>query len=85
MVWVGMVVVIAFCVAFVITDLVACTPWPGEEGGWINPAMLSRCNSIAPDLVTAAAYFSVVTDFYLLFIPLHLVPKLQLSFRRKTV
>lgn len=83
MVWAGLGVVITFCVAFIITDLVACSPWPSEHGGWIDPSMISRCDSIAPDLVTAGAYFSVITDFYLLFIPLHMVPKLKLSFRRK--
>lgn len=83
MIWVGMVVVTTFCAAFVITDLVACSPWPGEEGGWMDPALMSRCNTLATNLVTAGAYFSVITDFYLLFIPLQLVPKLNLSLKRK--
>ncbi|KUJ19298.1 uncharacterized protein LY89DRAFT_780274 [Mollisia scopiformis] len=83
MVLVGMVTVITFCVAFITIDLVACCPWPSEHGGWLDPKMLSRCNKIAPNLVTSGAYFSVITDFYILFIPLHQVPGLNLSRNKK--
>lgn len=83
MIWVGMGAVITFCVVFVITDLVACSPWPKERLGWMDPSLTKRCNNIAPDLVTAGAYFNVVSDFYTLFIPLHLLPTLNFSRKRK--
>ncbi|KAI1211122.1 uncharacterized protein F4807DRAFT_466462 [Annulohypoxylon truncatum] len=83
MIWAGMAVVITFCVAFVIIDIVACAPWPSEHGNWLAPSLTDRCDNIAVDLVTAGAYFSVISDFYILFIPLHRVPKLGLSRRRK--
>lgn len=83
MIWAGMAVVITFCVVFVVLDIVACAPWPSEHGDWLAPSLLDRCDRIAVDLITAAAYFSVITDFYILFIPLHQIPKLGLSRKRK--
>ncbi|KAI0885804.1 uncharacterized protein GGS22DRAFT_162053 [Annulohypoxylon maeteangense] len=83
MIWAGIAIVVTFCVAFVIIDIVACAPWPSEHGNWLAPSLIDRCNDIAVDLVTAGAYFSVIFDFYILFIPLHQVPKLGLSRKRK--
>ncbi|KAI2615507.1 hypothetical protein GGR54DRAFT_292718 [Hypoxylon sp. NC1633] len=83
MIWAGMAAVTTFCVVFVILDIVACAPWPSEQGNWIAPSLLDRCDRIAVDLITAGAYFSVITDFYILFLPLHQIPKLGLSRKRK--
>ncbi|KAI0118252.1 hypothetical protein GGR51DRAFT_498611 [Nemania sp. FL0031] len=83
MVWVGMTVVISFCVVFVILDIIACAPSPGEHGNWVAPSLIDRCGRIAVPLITAAAYINVITDFYILFIPLHQVSKLRVSTRRK--
>ncbi|KAI3343369.1 hypothetical protein F4824DRAFT_485113 [Ustulina deusta] len=83
MIWFGMAVVILFCFAFVITDLIACAPWPFEHGNWLAPSLHKRCDSLSDNLVTVAVYFSVITDFYTLFIPLHQVPKLRMSKERK--
>ncbi|OTA91114.1 hypothetical protein M434DRAFT_389415 [Hypoxylon sp. CO27-5] len=71
------------CGLCVVVDLVACAPWPSESGNWLAPSLIDRCNRVAVDLITAGAYFSVITDFYILFIPLHQVPKLGLSWKRK--
>lgn len=84
LVWIGMTVVTSFCVIFVILDIVACAPLPGEHGNWVAPSLTDRCNRIAVPLITAAAFISVIVDFYLLFIPLHQVSKLLVSTRRKT-
>ncbi len=83
MVWAGMAVVITFCVVFVTVDIIACAPRPSEHWNWMAPTLQDRCERTVIDLITAAAYFSVITDFYLLFIPLHQVPKLGLSRNRK--
>ncbi|KAF2730927.1 hypothetical protein EJ04DRAFT_579498 [Polyplosphaeria fusca] len=83
MVWVGMFAVISYCIAFVITDLVACVPRSDEAGGWVDPKLLARCNAIVPDFITAGAWFNVFTDFYILMIPLHMIPKLGLSRNRQ--
>ncbi|RYP18843.1 hypothetical protein DL765_003723 [Monosporascus sp. GIB2] len=81
LVWAGMALVITFCVVFVAIDVVACAPFPSEN--WLSPSLLERCYRIAVDLITAAVYFSLITDFYILFIPLHQVPNLGLSKKRK--
>ncbi|KAK8124365.1 NAD(P)-binding protein [Apiospora kogelbergensis] len=83
MVWIGISLVVTFCVAYMVIDTVSCAPWPSEHGGWLDPGVTRRCSAIAPNLVTAGAYFSVLTDFYILAIPLQQVPKLRLSKRRK--
>ncbi|CAJ2511163.1 Uu.00g067880.m01.CDS01 [Anthostomella pinea] len=83
MIWAGMAIVVTFGVVFVIVNLVACSPWPSEGGNWLAPSFLDRCNGISVDLITAAAYMNVITDFYILFIPLLQIPKLGLSLRRK--
>ncbi|KAI1390091.1 uncharacterized protein F4822DRAFT_428435 [Hypoxylon trugodes] len=78
-----MAVVVTFCVAFVIIDLVACAPWPSEGGNWVAPSFIDRCGRISVPLITAAAYVSVFTDFYILLIPLRRIPGLGLSLKRK--
>ncbi|KAK7952791.1 uncharacterized protein PG986_008519 [Apiospora aurea] len=83
MVWAGISVVVTFCVAYIIIVLVACTPWLSEHDGWLDMGMAKRCGLIAPNLLTAAAYVSVFTDLYILVIPLHQIPQLRLSTRRK--
>ncbi|KAK8026394.1 hypothetical protein PG991_003450 [Apiospora marii] len=83
MVWTGISLVVTFCVAYIIIVIVACAPWPSEHDGWLDGRMAQRCNDIAVPLLTAAAYFSVLTDFYILAIPLHQVPQLRLSRKRK--
>ncbi|KAI0376488.1 hypothetical protein F5Y04DRAFT_266381 [Hypomontagnella monticulosa] len=83
MIWAGVVAVVTFTTFFVVVYLVVCCPWPGEHGGWMDPSLLARCSSIAPNLVTAAVYFSVVADLYILFIPLHQLPSLNLSRKKK--
>lgn len=83
MIWAGIVAVVTFTAFFIVVYLVACSPWPSEHGGWMDPSLLARCGSIAPNLVTAAVYFSVVGDLYVLFIPIHQMPSLKLSRKKK--
>ncbi|KAK8139431.1 hypothetical protein PG984_002811 [Apiospora sp. TS-2023a] len=83
MVWVGIGLMATFYVAYIIIVTVACSPWPSEHDGWLDQEMAQRCNDIAVRLILAAAYFSVLTDFYILAIPLHQVPQLRLSRKRK--
>ncbi|TVY78302.1 hypothetical protein LSUE1_G004229 [Lachnellula suecica] len=82
MAWVGIAVVTTFCVAFVVADAVLCSPWPGEHG-WVDPDMVHRCGTKATKLITGASYFNVITDFYILFIPLHQVVTLNVSRAKK--
>ncbi|KAI0434888.1 hypothetical protein F5Y09DRAFT_295119 [Xylaria sp. FL1042] len=81
MIWFGMTVIVGFAVIFFIIDLAACVPRAGET--FASPSVSERCNNISVNLVTAGAYIRVVTDFYILFIPLHQLPSLKLSKSRR--
>lgn len=83
MVRVGIVVVVVWYTAIMIINLVACTPWPNQHGKWLDRSLVARCFGTAPTLMTAGAYMNVVTDFYILFIPMHQVPRLGLSRKKK--
>jgi hypothetical protein len=84
MIWAGMAAIVTFCIAFVVIDLVACSPWPSEHGGWLDPTLSARCNNVVPSMINGAVYFSIITDFYILLIPLHKVPKMGFT-RNKRV
>ncbi|OTB08679.1 hypothetical protein M426DRAFT_18767 [Hypoxylon sp. CI-4A] len=82
MIWAGIGVLTAICVVFVVFDFVACSPWPGENGDWLAPSLLDRCDlTVHP--ITASAFFGIIADFYILFIPLHRIPRLSLSRKKK--
>ncbi|KAI0479232.1 hypothetical protein GGR56DRAFT_665055 [Xylariaceae sp. FL0804] len=83
MAWIGIAVVVTFGVVFVLIDLISCAPWPSDHGNWLSPDITKRCGLIV-DLITAGAYFSVITDFYTLLIPLSRMPYLRVSRRKKT-
>lgn len=80
MVWGGITVVVLFWLAFVITYLI--TAIPGKEG-FLDPGYRARMSHHPNTLITVAAYVSVLTDVYILIIPMHQVPKLGLSYKRK--
>lgn len=80
MVWGGITVVVLFCVAFVITYLIKATP---GKGGFLDPGYRAQMSKIPNTLITVAAYVSVITDFYTMIIPMHQIPKLGLSYKRK--
>ncbi|KAK8048181.1 hypothetical protein PG994_009911, partial [Apiospora phragmitis] len=83
MVWTGISLLVASTVVYIIMMPVACSPWPSEHDDWLDLGMAERCAIIGSNLITAMAYFSVITDFYILIIPLHQVPQLRLSTGRK--
>ncbi|KAK8090431.1 hypothetical protein PG997_005392 [Apiospora hydei] len=83
MVWVGISLVATFGVAYIVIMPVACSPLPNEHDGWLDLGMATRCGTIGTNMTTARSYFSVLTDIYILIIPLHQVPQLRLSTKRK--
>ncbi|GAP84974.2 putative integral membrane protein [Rosellinia necatrix] len=83
MIWVGLVAVVAFLFAFLIGALVLCRPLPGEHRTTASLIIPQRCFNELPHLTTAGTIFSVASDFYILFIPIHLLPSLKLSRKRK--
>lgn len=83
MIWVGLAFVVTFCIAYIIIELVTCIPWPSDRNGFLDDAFWIRCSSTAPKLLMAGCYFGVVTDFYILFIPLSQMRDLDLPKKRK--
>ncbi|KAI1174756.1 hypothetical protein F4777DRAFT_579648 [Nemania sp. FL0916] len=76
MIWIGLVAVTVFLIGILIGTLVLC-----HDATWLG--VPPQCYALLPNLTTAGTVFSVISDFYILFIPIHLVPSLKLSRRRK--
>ncbi|KAI0537447.1 hypothetical protein GGR58DRAFT_502153 [Xylaria digitata] len=83
MIWAGLVTVVGFLLAILIGTLILCVPRSGENGGFAGLGIPKRCNTGVPNFTTAGTIFSVISDFYILFIPLHLLPSMKLSRKRK--
>lgn len=72
--------VVLFYTACLLTEVIDCTPRPGES--WIVAQESKRCGQdLTLGYVMAA--FNVLSDFYLLAIPIPIVWKLQFALRRK--
>jgi len=80
MVFGGLAVVLIFYVVFVISYLVTLLP---RDGDYLSKELMKRQGEAPARLTTAAAFMSVITDIYIMFIPLHQVPQLGLSYKRK--
>ncbi|KAI0104648.1 hypothetical protein GGR51DRAFT_224111 [Nemania sp. FL0031] len=76
MIWIGLVAVVAFLLAVIIGTLILCH-------GSTRFSIPEQCGKKSADFTTAGTIFSVITDFYILFIPIQLLPSLKLSRRRK--
>jgi hypothetical protein len=76
----GITLITLFYMACLLTETISCTPRLGET--WMEAASSKRCgNDITLGYVMAA--FNVLSDFYLLAIPIPVVWKLQLPLRQK--
>lgn len=82
MIWFGLVVVVALSIGIIIGTLILCHPLLGELP---LPSRLTYapCNTGLTRLTTAGNIFNVVSDFYIFLIPVHILPSLKLSRRRK--
>ncbi|KAI0458214.1 hypothetical protein F5B21DRAFT_460215 [Xylaria acuta] len=84
LIWIGLVAVVGFGLAVLIGTLILCYPSSGEpQNPTLPPSPPQRCTAEIPNWTTAGSIFSVVTDFYIFFIPIHLLPSLKLSRKRK--
>lgn len=81
MIWAGLIAVVGFLLAFLIAALILCLPQAGQTTARL--IIPKRCFNELPEFTTAGTIFSVVTDLYILFIPIHLLPSLKLSRKRK--
>ncbi|KAL9596411.1 MAG: hypothetical protein Q9179_004623 [Wetmoreana sp. 5 TL-2023] len=72
--------VVLFYMACLLVEVISCTPWPGQT--WLEASLSKRCGR---DLVLGyvMAAVNVVSDFYLLAIPIPVVWNLQMPLKRK--
>ncbi|KAK8867729.1 integral membrane protein [Apiospora arundinis] len=83
MAWAGLGAVVTFCIAYIIIYVTACVPHAGEDGGYLDDRYWSRCAAIGPNTLLAGCYFGVITDFYIMFMPMSQVKGLALPKKRK--
>jgi hypothetical protein len=74
----GIILIPLFYTACLLKDIITCTPRPGEN--WAKAGQSMRCGI---DINYVLAPFNVLSDFYLLAIPISVVWKLQLPLRKK--
>ncbi|KAH9863979.1 hypothetical protein J1614_009912 [Plenodomus biglobosus] len=82
MIWTGIAVIASAYIALAIASVVVYTPPPGHEEEWGMTKDPSDATKLM-NITAASGLFGVVSDFYILFIPLHLVVGLHLPFGRK--
>ena len=76
----GITIIVLFYTACLLIEVIDCTPRPEES--WIVAQESKRCEQ-DKTLGYVMAAFNVLSDFYLLAIPLPIIWKLQLALRRK--
>lgn len=82
MIWAGIAFTIVVYIGTAISTVILYTPRSGGEMGWMAP----KTASVETALLTVPAaqgVIGVVTDFYILCIPIHLVLGLQMPLGRK--
>ncbi|OCL02128.1 hypothetical protein AOQ84DRAFT_305275 [Glonium stellatum] len=77
----GIAAVVAFYISMIIASAVMCTPRRGEK--WLSPVSTNRCAQ--PELIASSiqGVFGVVSDFYILTIPLLQVYGLHISMSQR--
>ncbi|KAK6827593.1 hypothetical protein PG987_010934 [Apiospora arundinis] len=83
MVMAGFVAISGFWFAWMIGYLVLSPPGSRFPEGYLAKGYQKHMAGIPTKLITAAGVFSVITDGYIMFIPLHQIPSLGLSYKRK--
>jgi len=80
LIYFGMVFVVFLYTACLLAEAISCTPRQGQT--WIEASLSKGCGG---DLILGYVMgaFNVVSDFYLLAIPIPVVWKLQMPLRRK--
>ncbi|KAK8105297.1 Extracellular membrane protein- CFEM domain protein [Apiospora kogelbergensis] len=71
---------VGFYAAWLVAYLIVAPP---GKGGYLDPGYQKHMAGVPVSLITASAYVSVLTDVYIMIIPMHQVPKLGLSYKRK--
>ncbi|KAF2680026.1 hypothetical protein K458DRAFT_258050, partial [Lentithecium fluviatile CBS 122367] len=82
MIWIGVVFTTVFYVACSIATIVLFVPPKGRKNGWMSTRPDSMTEALL-QILSIQGVIGVVLDFYILFIPMHLVVGLHLPFSRK--
>jgi hypothetical protein len=82
MIWGGMVFIVLFYVAITIAQVKEFIPKPGDVFGWFTPKPYSEANALL-NITAVQGIVGIVTDFYILGIPMYFVSGLSLPRGRK--
>ncbi|KAK7190340.1 hypothetical protein DPSP01_006160 [Paraphaeosphaeria sporulosa] len=81
MICIGMVVTALFYLACFISSLIHCVPRHGE--GWLSQESKQRCAQPELEVSVVQGVFGVISDFYLLLIPMLQVTRLRVTTSQK--
>lgn len=81
MVWIGVLLIVPSYLGFLIGALVYCVPRTGEN--WLSYSAKSRCAQPQLRLSNVQGVFGIISDIYLLAIPVFQVSQLRVSTSRK--
>lgn len=79
-IYLGMIAVCLFYIACSIAFFILCLPRPGES--WISPSFDARCTPIVK-VASAHAWFGLLSDLYIFFLPLPVLWGLHMPLRKK--
>ncbi|TRX88040.1 hypothetical protein FHL15_011042 [Xylaria flabelliformis] len=88
MIWVGITTIVAFYIIAIILNIRFCvpismtTPVPDRDA-WVRKLKASNCSQPVYNLNAATGLFGVVSDLYVLIIPVSMVYKLKIPRNRK--
>ena len=80
MVYLGIAISTLLFLATQIAATVLCTPRRGQD--WSSPSVVARCMKDVPFAVVRGS-INVLIDFYILYLPIPILWKLQLRSRKK--
>lgn len=76
----GAVIVGCFYLACTVAHIVFCIPRSHED--WLSPTVATRCQR-ANVFATVRRVFNLISDLYIFILPLPVLSRLQMSFKRK--
>ncbi|KAF2726751.1 hypothetical protein EJ04DRAFT_480099 [Polyplosphaeria fusca] len=82
MIWAGIAVIVVAYIAFAVAAIAVYVPAPGHEEQWGMTKDSSKTTALM-NITSVSGVFGIVSDFYILFIPMHLVVGLHLPFGKK--
>lgn len=81
MIWFGLVTISLFYVSNIVASLIFCIPRMDEN--WTSPSFEARCEMPELSLSYTQGVFNIISDFYILTVPLIQVVKLHVSTSKK--